>query len=171
MGYHERLIELRKKNNYTQEELAGIIGVSRQAISKWESGMANPDIEKLIKLSEIYGCSIDYIIISFLMYQSKADHLSYLGSVYVSACVLSFTPLVVWSVTTPKITSTVNTAFATTINLFPSSFKSNVYPNTAATACTNSSTAGIIASQNCLFFNRTSQLIFLVIFHFLLKNH
>lgn len=33
MGYHERLIELRKKNNYTQEELAGIIGVSRQAIS------------------------------------------------------------------------------------------------------------------------------------------
>lgn len=62
MGYHERLIELRKKNNYTQEELAGIIGVSRQAISKWESGMANPDIEKLIKLSELYGCSIDYIV-------------------------------------------------------------------------------------------------------------
>ena len=62
MGYHERLIELRKKNNYTQEELAGIIGVSRQAISKWESGLANPDIEKLIKLSELYGCSIDYIV-------------------------------------------------------------------------------------------------------------
>ena len=34
MGYHERLIELRKKNNYTQEELAGIIGVSRQARSE-----------------------------------------------------------------------------------------------------------------------------------------
>ena len=44
MGYHERLIELRKKNNYTQEELAGIIGVSRQAISKWESG-ASPRLE------------------------------------------------------------------------------------------------------------------------------
>ena len=40
MGQHERLIELRKKNNYTQEELAGIIGVSRQAISKWESGVS-----------------------------------------------------------------------------------------------------------------------------------
>lgn len=40
-GYHERLIELRKKNNYTQEDLAGIIGVSRQAISKWESGVSH----------------------------------------------------------------------------------------------------------------------------------
>ena len=46
------------------------------------------------------------------MYQSKADHLSYLGSVYVSACVLSFTPLVVWSVTTPKITKRANAIVA-----------------------------------------------------------
>ena len=63
LARHEKIIELIKEYDIdTQEELAGIIGVSRQAISKWESGMANPDIEKLIKLSELYGCSIDYIV-------------------------------------------------------------------------------------------------------------
>lgn len=58
----ERLAQLRREHDYTQEQLAELIGVSRQTISKWETGMANPDIEKLIKLSELYGCSIDYIV-------------------------------------------------------------------------------------------------------------
>ena len=58
----EKLSKLRKDNNYTQEELAEIMGVSRQSISKWESDIAFPETEKLISLSKLYHCSIDYLL-------------------------------------------------------------------------------------------------------------
>ena len=58
----EKLSKLRKENNYTQEKLAEILGVSRQAISKWESDGAFPETEKLIQLAKLYNCSIDYLI-------------------------------------------------------------------------------------------------------------
>ena len=60
--YADRLIELRKKNNFSQDELAAKVGVSRQAISNWERGESLPDTENLIALSKIYGVSIDYIL-------------------------------------------------------------------------------------------------------------
>ena len=58
----EKLQSLRKQNNYTQEELAEIMNVSRQSISKWESDVAFPETEKLIALSKLYNCSIDYLL-------------------------------------------------------------------------------------------------------------
>ena len=58
----EKLQKLRKENNYTQEELAEIMNVSRQSISKWESDIAFPETEKLIALSKLYHCSIDYLL-------------------------------------------------------------------------------------------------------------
>ncbi len=58
----EKLAMLRKQNNYTQEQLAELLCVSRQAVSKWESGLAYPETEKLIRLSELYDCSLDYLI-------------------------------------------------------------------------------------------------------------
>ena len=58
----EKLQNLRKKSNYTQEELADVMNVSRQAISKWESDVAFPETEKLIALSKLYKCSIDYLL-------------------------------------------------------------------------------------------------------------
>lgn len=58
----EKLALLRKEKNITQEELADVLGVSRQSISKWEQNRAFPETEKLIKLSEIYNCSIDYLL-------------------------------------------------------------------------------------------------------------
>lgn len=58
----EKLALLRKEKNITQEELADVLGVSRQSISKWEQDRAFPETEKLIKLSEIYNCSIDYLL-------------------------------------------------------------------------------------------------------------
>ena len=58
----EKLQKLRKDNNYTQEELADIMNVSRQSISKWESDMAFPETEKLIALSKLYHCTIDYLL-------------------------------------------------------------------------------------------------------------
>lgn len=58
----DKLSKLRKQNNYTQEQLADILGVSRQAISKWESDASYPETEKLISLSNLYHCSLDYLL-------------------------------------------------------------------------------------------------------------
>lgn len=58
----DKLSKLRKENNYTQEQLADILGVSRQAISKWESDASYPETEKLISLSNLYHCSLDYLL-------------------------------------------------------------------------------------------------------------
>lgn len=57
-----RLYELRKKNNLSQEELAEKLGVSRQAVSKWERSEASPDTDNLIALAKIYGLSLDELI-------------------------------------------------------------------------------------------------------------
>ncbi len=62
MSFGERLSKLRKGNNYTQEQLADILGVTRQSVSKWESNLTYPETEKLIHLSKLYNVSIDYII-------------------------------------------------------------------------------------------------------------
>ena len=62
MTLGDKLSKLRKENNYTQEQLAVILGVSRQAISKWESNIAYPETEKLLKLGELYECSMDYLL-------------------------------------------------------------------------------------------------------------
>ncbi len=55
----EKIYALRKKNEWSQEQLAERIGVSRQAISKWESGTSTPELEKLIALSECFNISVD----------------------------------------------------------------------------------------------------------------
>ena len=62
MTMNEKLVQLRKDKGVTQIELAEALNVSRQAVSKWESGGALPSTEKLICLSKLYGVSIDYLI-------------------------------------------------------------------------------------------------------------
>ena len=62
MTLGEKLSKLRKENNYTQEQLADVLGVSRQAISKWESNLTYPETDKLIRLSELFSCSLDYLL-------------------------------------------------------------------------------------------------------------
>lgn len=58
----KRLSELRTKNSLSQEKLSELIGVSRQAISKWEQNQSYPDLYNLIKLSELYNLSIDDLV-------------------------------------------------------------------------------------------------------------
>lgn len=58
----EKIARMRRENNYTQEQLAERMGVSRQSISKWESGLAYPETEKLIALSTLFHCSLDYLL-------------------------------------------------------------------------------------------------------------
>ena len=62
MTLGEKLSKLRKENNYTQEQLADVLGVSRQAISKWESNITYPETDKLIRISELFHCSLDYLL-------------------------------------------------------------------------------------------------------------
>ena len=63
MTLGDKLSKLRKENNYTQEQLASVLGVSRQAISKWESDVTYPETDKLIKISELFNCSLDYLLL------------------------------------------------------------------------------------------------------------
>lgn len=58
----EKISFLRKKKGYTQEHMAEILEVSRQSVSRWEIDMAFPETEKLIKLSRLLECSIDYLL-------------------------------------------------------------------------------------------------------------
>lgn len=60
--FADRLIELRKDNGMSQEELAQRIGLSRQAVSKWERAESSPDIGNMVALAEIYGLTIDDIV-------------------------------------------------------------------------------------------------------------
>ena len=56
------LKSLRKKNQYTQEEIAEKINVSRQSVAKWENGESNPDIESYIKLANLYNVKLDDLV-------------------------------------------------------------------------------------------------------------
>jgi len=62
MTIEERIQELRKSKGLSQEQLAEMLGVSRQAVSKWESGQSLPEVEKLIAMGEFFGVTIDYIL-------------------------------------------------------------------------------------------------------------
>ena len=62
MALSEKLYELRKKSNLSQEQLAEKLGVSRQAISKWESGKAVPESDTLISISKYFDVTLDYLM-------------------------------------------------------------------------------------------------------------
>ncbi|MBQ8827853.1 MAG: helix-turn-helix transcriptional regulator [Clostridia bacterium] len=62
MTLGEKIAKQRKENNYTQEQLAEILGVSRQSVSKWESDIAYPETDKLIRLGKLFECSMDYLL-------------------------------------------------------------------------------------------------------------
>ena len=62
MTLGEKLSKLRKEYNYTQDQLADILGVSRQSISKWESDIAYPETYKLVKMGKLFDCSMDYLL-------------------------------------------------------------------------------------------------------------
>lgn len=62
MNFHDKLIKLRKQNAFSQEELADKLGVSRQAISRWELGSTYPDVPNLLKICKLFDVSADYLI-------------------------------------------------------------------------------------------------------------
>ena len=71
MEFAEKLITLRKSRELTQEQLAEQLNVSRQSISKWESGQVIPEVEKIVELSKVFDVTVDY-----LLKPSEIDELS-----------------------------------------------------------------------------------------------
>ena len=71
MDISEKILQLRKAKGFTQEELAEKLNVSRQSVSKWESGQSVPELEKLVTLCEVFQVSADY-----LLKPSELDQLS-----------------------------------------------------------------------------------------------
>ena len=57
-----KITEERKKNGWSQEELANQLGVSRQAVSKWESASSVPDLQRVLELSKLFGVTTDYLL-------------------------------------------------------------------------------------------------------------
>ena len=58
----DNLVMLRKMNGYSQEQIAELIDISRQAYAKWESGATVPDIDKAARLAEVYGVTLDSLM-------------------------------------------------------------------------------------------------------------
>lgn len=58
----DKIINERKKNGWSQEELADMLGVSRQSVSKWESAQSIPDLQKILKMAEVFNVSTDYLL-------------------------------------------------------------------------------------------------------------
>jgi len=71
MNIKEQLRKIRKEKNMTQEQIAGMIHVSRQTISNWENGKSYPDIESLILLSDIYKVSLDELVRGDVKFMKK----------------------------------------------------------------------------------------------------
>ena len=62
MSFRDNLIHLRAANNMTQEQLAVLLGVSRQAVTKWDSEKSYPEMDKLLKLCQIFNCTLDDLV-------------------------------------------------------------------------------------------------------------
>ena len=62
MNLADKIIEERKKNGWSQEELASKLGVSRQAVSKWENGASDPSTSNLLALAKLYGISAEDLL-------------------------------------------------------------------------------------------------------------
>lgn len=63
MSVGKRISELRKKQGLTQEQLAEMLGTTRQAVSKWESEKTNPDLDYIISIGKIFHVSMDYLLL------------------------------------------------------------------------------------------------------------
>ena len=62
MTMGEKILNMRKARGWSQEELADRVGVTRQAVSRWESGSAKPDADKILAVCDLFGVSADYLL-------------------------------------------------------------------------------------------------------------
>jgi transcriptional regulator with XRE-family HTH domain len=108
--FYEKLRELRKQNNYSQEELANLLDISRQSVSKWESGISMPDLENVIKISDLFGVSIDYLLKDrksdsdfnyYTVHNEKPLQIDYIAYVTIILSVITIVSLLILSFIIP----------------------------------------------------------------------
>ena len=81
MTLGEKIAKQRKELNYTQEQLAEILDVSRQSISKWESDQTYPETDKLIEIGKVFDCSMDYLLKEEITEKTGVSTLDFAGKV------------------------------------------------------------------------------------------
>ena len=69
----DKIIDLRKKNGWSQEELADKLNVSRQAVSKWESAQSMPDLQRILQMAQLFGVTTDYLLKDDMEAEEKAE--------------------------------------------------------------------------------------------------
>lgn len=129
MALSERLYELRKKSGLSQEQLAERLGVSRQAVSKWESGKSVPESDTLISLSAYYHVTLDYLVNDHDVTSEEASgaeenltknqHGRIKRGLGIAICLLGLGGLLVWgvvSVLMPAALDRIGTSSAITID-------------------------------------------------------
>ena len=76
MNIADRIQSLRKSKGISQEQLADVVGVSRQAVSKWESEQTIPDLEKIVLMSEYFDVTTDYILKGIEPASAEMNHMT-----------------------------------------------------------------------------------------------
>jgi len=85
VSFSENLKQIRKDHYLSQEELAELLGVSRQAVSKWEQGMGYPEVEKLLLLSSKLNVSLDEMMSSEISGRTGADKAGVTGTIVITS--------------------------------------------------------------------------------------
>ncbi len=129
MALSEKLYELRKKSGLSQEQLAEQLGVSRQAVSKWESGRAVPESDTLISISQYFNVTLDYLmkendsatetVTEKVEIQTKTKSRREKRIIGLIACLIGIVCLLVWGIVSiflPSATDQIGTSSMITIN-------------------------------------------------------
>ena len=74
MSFRTNLQDLRSQRNVTQERLAMLVGVSRQAVSKWESDKAYPEMDKILAICDLFGCTLDDLVLGDVRRPGSGRH-------------------------------------------------------------------------------------------------
>lgn len=85
MGFAENLKQIRKQNNLSQEDLAELLDVSRQAVSKWEQGTGYPEVDKLLLLSNKLNVSLDSLMATEILTGSSPNAASVTGKILITS--------------------------------------------------------------------------------------
>ncbi len=85
MSFADNLKQLRKEKQLSQEELAEILDVSRQAISKWELGIGYPEVEKLLLLSSKLNISLDNLMSTEIAQESDSNNMNVTGTIIITS--------------------------------------------------------------------------------------
>lgn len=105
MNIGEKIKELRKTKNLSQETLADVLNVSRQTISKWETGESNPDFDKIVPLCDFFGISTDELLKGekFYLERSIVKEKTKNKALTISLCIIIFVVMMILVITIDEV--------------------------------------------------------------------